>query len=113
MGQRTRMGKAKTGGRPISRDEYAVRASDRQSWSVRAAMLDLPPDALHPGYLDNAAGRARHAAKHAAEPRVKYERTGQGSGFAGPKTAKPRPPVRIDRCIPMRKIDGVWIAIAA
>lgn len=90
MGQRTRMGRAKTGGRPISRAAYRAEAETteltRRIDHLRLVMKGELP-------ADNAGGRARFAAKHAAQPWVKYERTEQ-SNFSGEKTAPPPKPPR-------------------
>lgn len=83
MGQRTRMGRAKTRGVPISRAAYRTVAAHRQHTGVLRSFEEQTREA------DNAAGRARFAAKHAAEPWVTYERTEQ-SNYRGPKTVKPR-----------------------
>lgn len=89
MGQRTRMGRAKTRGVPISRGEYRGYAERKVQFVEQQQKEMADAGQTHPGLLDNAAGRARFAAKHAAEPWVKYERTEQ-SNYSGPKTAKPR-----------------------
>lgn len=79
MGQRTRMGRAKTGGKPISRGMYrAAKHLQAVAFTREVIRGDLAGE-THPGYLDDAGGRARFAAKHAGQPWVKYERTGQGS----------------------------------
>lgn len=85
MGQRTRMGRAKTGGVPISRREYLAAKGRQIVAHADAVAASITAGVSHPAYLDNAAGRARFAAKHAAEPRVRYERTEQSS-YSGPKT---------------------------
>lgn len=79
MGQRTRMGRVKSGGRAVSRTEHREHAEGRAALAeaVRrsaVALGNLP--------TNNAEGRARFAAKHAAAPWVKYKRTGQGSQAA-------------------------------
>lgn len=93
MGQRTRMGRARTGGAPISRAGYR---GQRQAADARRSRAILDAEyhtgQTHPGKLDNAAGRVRFAAKHAAEPRVKYTRTEQSS-YSGPKVKPPKPAV--------------------
>lgn len=111
MGQRTRMGKVGRG-TPISRGQYRWLVGQRAAIAAQQKAEAVRDGKLPPDPTDNAGGRARYAARHAAEPPVKYERTGQGT-YTGPKTAKPAKAVRLARCIPMRKIGGVWVALAA
>lgn len=119
MGQRTRQGRAKTGGEPISRAAYRDRADVRDAIADRDTML-----AIRRGEIshDNAGGRARFAAKHAAQPHVKYERTEQ-SAYSGPKTSPVKPSVAPRTFQAFRKVgeeqgpDGktrpIWRLIAA
>lgn len=78
MGQRTRMGRTGSN-RPISRAEYRQQAWERNRKNSMRAESDMATGELP---RDDAGGRARFAAKHAAAPWVKYKRTGQGSQAA-------------------------------
>lgn len=62
MGQRTRQGRARTNGKPISRGAYRGFAAWRAAMAAKKELQELLAGRLP---LDNASGRARFAAKHA------------------------------------------------
>lgn len=98
MGQRTRMGRAKTGGKPISRAEYRKAATCRQAAGYARSRE------AGTFRLTNAEGRMRFMATHAGHPWVKYERTEQSS-YSGPRTAPPA--VATTRVLPAYRKTGV------